>query len=268
MTLCTGALCNLGNTKAVVAFDTMASTNIAQAENAFKFENLGKRWIALIAGRISEARELAGVYRQHLKPIEYDLKEDNALEELRKPAQQYLDRVRNSLAQRLTGFDYEAFLRESHLFPEATRWAIFNMEPPEIELLFVGCIVDKYSGEPRIRLFKYAFGEVWAPDNFVAIGSGTTIAESTLMQRKVDETWTIPRAVYAVYEAQRMGSIAPGVGSKMRMLVFSYSSDLSGLATGMPNTKVWKPAMEGLYDRFGPREITNDFALPQDTFFE
>ena len=64
MTLCTGALCNLGNTKAVVAFDTMASTTIAQAENAFKFEKLGKRWIALIAGRISDARELAGVYRE------------------------------------------------------------------------------------------------------------------------------------------------------------------------------------------------------------
>ncbi len=84
MTLCTGALCNLGNTKAVVAFDTMASTNIAQAENAFKFEKLGKRWIALIAGRISDARELAGVYRQHLKPIEDALKEDDALEELPK----------------------------------------------------------------------------------------------------------------------------------------------------------------------------------------
>jgi hypothetical protein len=187
---------------------------------------------------------------------------------LRKPAQQYLDRARNSLARRLTGFDYEAFLRESQLFPEATRWAIFNMETPEIELLFVGCVIDKYSGEPRIRLFKYSLGEVWEPDNFVAIGSGTTIAESTLMQRQVDETWTVPRATYAVYEAQRMGSIAPGVGSKMRMLVCSYSPNLFGLATSMPNTKVWKPAMEGLYERFGPREIGEDFSIPKDAFFD
>lgn len=96
MTLCIGALCNFGNAKAVLTYDTMASTATAQAQNAFKVEKLGRRWWALIAGIISDARELAGVYRGHLASVEDSLTDDEALENLREPANIYHERLRNT----------------------------------------------------------------------------------------------------------------------------------------------------------------------------
>jgi 20S proteasome alpha/beta subunit len=267
MTLCIGALCGFGNAKVVLRYDTMATTATAQAQNAFKVEKLGKRWWAMIAGSISDARELAGVYRKHLAGIEQDLTEDNTLDKLRKAAFEYQERIRNNLSQRLTGFDYPDFLTQSALFPDPIRWAIFNMDAPEVELLLFGAVKDKYSSENRLRLFKYSEGHVWSCDNFVAIGSGTTIAEATLMQRGHSELWSLNRTIYAVYEAHKLGSIAPCVGTEMRMNVGRYDAGIDGIPLAVPINPTWQEAMDKAYEEFGPKEIRDDLAFPADMFF-
>jgi hypothetical protein len=266
MTLCIGALCNYGNAKAVLTYDTMASTGTAQAENAFKLEKLGRRWWALIAGNISEARELAGIYRSHLSGVEETLGGDDALDQLREPAAVFHERLRNNTSRRLTGFDYQDFLPQAGLFSEDIRSAVFYAQPPNVELLFLGAIMDEQTGTERLRLFKYADGEVWSCDNFAAIGSGAPIAEATLMQRAHSELWSTDRTIYAVYEAHRLGSIAPGVGSAMRMNIGQFSPNLNGIPLSVPMNPAWETTMAEAFEKFGPRAIADDLAFPQSIF--
>ena len=118
-----------------------------------------------------------------------------------------------------------------------------------------------------MRIFKYAGGAVWRCDNFAAIGSGSIIAEATLMQRGHSELWQLNRTIYAVYEAHKLGSIAPGVGAEMRMNIGAYDPNLNGVALAIQVDPDWRDAMEKAYAEFGPKEIDLKLALPEKLFF-
>lgn len=141
MTLCIGALCQPLETLVVVAYDTMGTSNIAEAENIHKLERIGKYWWALLAGEdVSTARELIALFRGHLGKRPGDDREaleerldDDALEALRKPIERPWDNRRGHLARLLTGRDYEKFLKEQAKFPERIHNAIFYVEVPRIE---------------------------------------------------------------------------------------------------------------------------------------
>lgn len=59
-------------------------------------------------------------------------------------------------------------------------------------------------------------------ENFAAIGSGYYIAESSLFQRSQSVANDLGTTIYNVYEAMKLGSIAPGVGDKFQIGVAEW----------------------------------------------
>jgi hypothetical protein len=256
----------------------MISTEIAEAESIHKLEKIGHHWWVLLAGEdVSTARELIGLFRHHFKQkpngpkgesVEEGLVEDDALEELRKPIERFWNSRRNHEARLLTGRDYEEFLKEQAKFPERIQDAIFDVTAPRTELLLIGGVKDKYSGERRLRLYKATAGGVTLCENFGAIGSGSTIAEAALMQRKHSELWKLTPTLYAVYEAQYLGRIAPGVGSELHMNVFRHSKTLKSTAFVVPNNQVFYRHMKALYKKFGLKPIDEKrLQMPDGSLF-
>lgn len=267
MTLCIGALCDWYEPKIVVAFDAMASTDQATVENTAKMEMIGNRWWALLAGEVPYTRELMAVYRGHLKDIEKTLNSDNAFEELCKPAEEYLDRVRERLCRRLTSLSYAQFRAESEVFPEEIRDEIFKMPAPGIQLILMGCVYDNARRATRPCVYKYSFGEVWKCDHSAVIGSGTNIAEAALMQRKHSEYWTLSPTTYAVYEAFKLGCIAPGVGQgPPRMAILWYDAQKDALVPAPSVQNVALAVLEEWRKEFGLKDVRGDLALPDRAF--
>lgn len=87
------------------------------------------------------------------------------------------------------------------------------------------------------------------------------------MQRAHSELWTLSRTVYAVYEAHKLGSIAPGVGTEMRMNIGRFDPDMNGIPLAVPIEPAWGTAMEAAFDEFGPRPIRDNLSFTMDTLF-
>jgi hypothetical protein len=261
----------------VVAFDMKVSNDLTSSENAFKMEKLGRLWWALIAGDVSTARELGGVYRRYLAIHEHEIDQDNVLEHLHIPAESFLDLLRDRLCKEMTSLNYHDFHLVADHFPESVTWSLVNMRP-EVELLIVG-YVGGTSLEPRhrLRLFKYSRGLVFSCDNHAAIGSGTAIAEAALAQRDHSELWNLPRTVYVVYEAQRLGQRAPGVGEHMRLEVFDVlrrpdhsalpPTDEGAFIYGVPASQEFFSTLEDWYGQFGLHDVDLKIKLPPDAFY-
>ena|SRR5579862_8658893 len=275
MTLCIAALAtvNREDSAAVVAFDSMVSTNIATAENTFKLERLGRRWWALFSGVVPAARELAGYYRTHFDStdaegvrLEDKLREDDAVGALKIPVERYYEDHRNHISRLLASLDFTQFLDNRDKFPESVRNAIYHASPLGAEFLFIGCVKDKYTERDRVRLFLESEGDITFCENFGVIGSGEPIAHAALMQRGHSESWELNQTVYAVYEAQRLGTIAPGVGTQMEIRVFRYSDLTKTLFFGSPVEELTE-LLGGLYDRLGPKPLESEsFDFPPGSF--
>jgi len=64
-------------------------------------------------------------------------------------------------------------------------------------------------------------GRVRPEGHFLAIGSGSINACSMLYYREQNKQTKMDRSIYHVYEAQKFGEKAPGVGSSMTLFVLS-----------------------------------------------
>jgi hypothetical protein len=265
MTLCIGAMCELDAPKIVVSCDLKGSTEVGSAENVYKLEKLSNLWWALIAGTVSTARELATYYRTYLMAHEGEINFDNALEYLHRPAEIFKDVARNRLAKRLTSLTYDEFIEHPERFSPGIAFELENINP-DAHLIILGYMPDHADSGPedaQMRLFKYANGEVFICDNHAAIGTGEKIAEAALLQREHTDLWTLPRTLYAVYEAQRLGWRAEGVGKEMLINIFEYDQKAKRIKPSFPRPNLMME-LEAWWDRFGLREIDGGLQLPKD----
>jgi hypothetical protein len=102
--------------------------------------------------------------------------------------------------------------------------------------------------------------------NFAAIGSGATIAESVLFQRKQYWQNSVEQTLYNVYEAATLavGAKAPGVGNEFAISV------IEPLANGDTRMRIPKVEyFELLQEQFeisGPKPVGNLPELTEDSF--
>lgn len=257
MTLCIAALCDFGRpNKVVISFDRKLSTFDASAENVFKFDKLTNHWWVLISGLLPIAREIVSEYRVFLHDRENEITVDNATEFLYKPAETYMGKLRDRQAQLHCSMDFAQFLVKQRQFPEHIRRGVFDTGRPDAELILIGYV------DSAFHLYKYFHGDVWECDNHAVIGSGTAIAEAALLQRGHEQLWRIHRTIYVVYEAQRLGRIAPGVGNEIVMRLISYDKEQKFMVPGIPLDKSFD-VLDAYYQEYGLKPVPEDLRFPQ-----
>jgi hypothetical protein len=254
MTLCIAALCSVDGetaaTHAVVSCDSRIETDFVGADLHYKLAPLTDRWSALFAGEEDAAAELLSEYRGLLKTEEANLTEANARTILVGPANKVRERRAERCTQQRLAVSYNYFLTHAkQQLPEETHKQILAeilRQEVDADLLLVGPIgnelaVFQYDGE------EHSIARVY---DFAAIGSGDMIAEANLFQRKHTQFELVPRTLYAVYEAQRNGRAAPGVGDDMTLVVIDSNGRWRQV------TEQGEERLDALYVlHFGPRQL-------------
>ena len=272
MTLCIAALCKdytdgplLGRSSVVLCFDKRVETLTAGADIEFKYELLSPRWGALIAGDIGLARELTTSYRSLFegKP---EFESNELLMALRAPLnslrEDYADRfVRRKLSMTLGELKQHGNARLPKDVYRQT-WYEISAQDLGVQLILFGW----HQGD--FRLFKISFGELYRSEPFAVIGSGSDIAEPALYQREYRDSWGTGRAVYCAYEAQRLGSIAPGVSKNPKSIstvIMYYDDELPTL--GAKVVREGDPWLEERFQEFGPRTL-DELTIPNTAILD
>jgi 20S proteasome alpha/beta subunit len=263
MTLCIAARCMEAATLkscVVIAHDRRIETSVAGAEIGFKFESLPRFWKALIAGPVNQAKELIEIFRVYLN--ENEINPDSALEQLRIPVRTLRRRLADSLTHRRVSLSYEEFLEmgKEKLSPEVYSQLAFDISQQSIEaeLILIGAMDADFS------IFLCQAGEITTCQDFAVIGSGSMVAEPILYQRELSAATDLPRALYVVYEAKRLGEISPGVGRETWMQVGSIDDTVLNEKTGRYEIEdvTWRwvddarlEMIEKAFKQFGPKPI-------------
>jgi hypothetical protein len=106
------------------------------------------------------------------------------------------------------------------------------------------------------------YGVVESCENFAAIGSGSYIAEASLFQRSQSSRTDLGTTIYNVYEAMRLGAIAPGVGDKFQIGVAEWDWFEQPNPHNRGEVKIsflapqYYQYLAKRFARFGPKPIT------------
>jgi hypothetical protein len=266
MTLCIAARCikyiNVGKNvpMVVLSADQQVEIAMAGAETEFKYERLSPHWIAMLAGTLHHARELAGCYRTELLASEEGLKDATVLEALHRPLNAMRYRLADRYTQRRVAMSYDDFLRNGrHQLPDFLHQEMSGdiaRQQIEAELILVGYLGTEFV---LFKIDGYSFDVVqWSA--FAVVGTGSTIAMGNLFQRQHTEFDSLQNTLYAVYESHRLGRIAPGVGMKNIMIVLRKGATRIEHAMMAPEDAL---LYDGAFDKFGPRAIPDDIAIPE-----
>lgn len=265
MTLCIAANCLDTNERVVViSFDRRIEAGGAGGDIGFKFRQLSPRWCALMAGEVGLAWEVLEKYQKLLLKVGNKLSSGDAPQKLREPLNEirkvFADRhVRKTLAITL-----KELLAGTHSLPEATlaqTWYEIPQQIPrddQLQLLLIGWI------ENNFHIFKVRGIDLERVEPFAAIGSGAHIAEPALFQRQLLSLSQVNETAYAVFEAQNLGSIAPGVGKHSELAVLYFSEQKQDICWRVLQYEMW-PFMYDLYSRFGLHPI-EPIEFPNNAF--
>lgn len=220
VTLCIAAICQQNRRdRLIIATDWKSSTGEAGAENQDKLKWITDNLPALLAGTVSRAIELRDTYRQYIEALanrtpSVRITHLNVADIMRKPPILFKEKLVEEYIGLKFGLTYKGF-REAvakREIPEAIATEAYT----DIENIDLDCclIIPIYIDKDAYIFKVDSDGGVERCDNFAAIGSGSSIAEATLFQRKQEDRMTLGRSVYHVYEAMKLGSIASDVGQE------------------------------------------------------
>jgi ATP-dependent protease HslVU (ClpYQ) peptidase subunit len=241
----------------VTCYDRRVETATAHAETAYKCNMLSDQWLVMKAGVLAPAIELTHIFEQQL-----DVNNPHgisAIERLRYPINIFKKRAAERFTQSRYAVSREDFMANGRawLGEQLFREALFEMkahiaqEENQVQLILVG-----RDDEDFLAIYKYSYGELTECEDFAAIGSGETIAEAALYQRRVEALFSLPQMAYAVYEAKRLGEITPGVGVATMMSTLEVNeNEREGRRIN------WRHVTQGglgflerqFRDKFGPR---------------
>jgi hypothetical protein len=267
MTLCTAALCAHDvddGARASISFDTRVETFAAGADVGFKWEAVAQRWSLLFAGTVHAAKELANLYRAALRTTEKMIDGESVLSVLQTPADKFRAIEAERLTQKRHGMSYDDFLTygKERLPEDLFRQTSYDVASQDmsVELILIGYY------DNRFRLFKLSDGRVTSCTGFAVIGSGSYIAEPCFYQREHKEYDSVGKAVYTQYEAQTLGSIAPGVGKRFSIAVLEYVPDQERVVPKVLLEHDGMKIMEGYFKKWGPKPVEN-FHLAGDSLY-
>jgi hypothetical protein len=173
--------------------------------------------------------------------------------------QKYL--IANEIIAARFGIPYEEFLKNGKsTFPEDVhRETITDIEKATLDCWLL--VLGFSQSDPRIFRTN-PNGTVEVCEHFGAIGSGYYIAEASLFQRSQNAGNDLGTTIYNVYEAMKLGSIAPGVSSKFQIGVaeWNWYEHPNPLNRGEVKISFLEPKyyeyLATKFARYGPRSVT------------
>ncbi len=238
MSLCIAALAfdnapvpstRYSTSSAIVSWDTRITAGNLEEDGGHKFAVLSPRWCCLVAGKQAQGFAIArSVAREFLRD-ELALDELTIPERIRAGAKKCLTR---RLVADVFNVNYDDIFVPESLAPDDVRERILEymnanasaIQFPKQELIFVGWVKSQFV------IYRYEDGDVCPLENYATIGSGGYHASVMLNMRKHEAFTPVDDAVYSVYEAQRVGAMANGVGYDARVDILRYDRELQRVA--------------------------------------
>jgi|SRR5882762_409560 len=267
MTLCIAAVCRheKGGPAIVLCSDHKIGTYAAQAEIGFKFSWATRNWPTLIAGDVARTDELIATCQQTLGEFQAakELDRNNVFDAMKACGYAFREKLADELVRKKLSVSYEYLRQNKGKFPSATVYETYTQIgqiDSEAEIIVAGFI------EETAYLFVVQRDcTVYNRQLFAAIGTGATIAEPALFQRKQRRVESIDVTLCNVYEAKRLGEIADGVGERTTILVITPPSDPSE-AIGMKKVNVeGMKYLDEVYKQFGQKPLSNIDFKPEFT---
>jgi len=168
------------------------------------------RWCVLIAGIASSAHSLITTIRQTINPKQ--ITKRNIEDEIVRAVQNHRDKLTDRYVRTRHDVSFEHFRTHRNEF-DAGQWreTWANIKKINLDCQLIICTFIKK--EPFMFQVEDD-GHVWRDENFLAIGTGSTIANSILCFRRQNEDLYVPDTAYNVFEATQFAkkSKTPGVG--------------------------------------------------------
>lgn len=278
MTLCVAAACQeRGKPRIVLATDWRAETAIASGDTQDKLYWIGGNIAALIAGSVSRAVELLDTYKQFLQKREKEQKDksekdrdpiiaSNLTDVFKAPLVIFKNKLANEYIGLKYGMTYKSFL--SAIAREEIPATVAEKELDRIGRLSIDCcLIILLFLDRTPHILRVSDEGLESSENFAAIGSGENIADSVLFQREHEARNSLSKTIYIVYEAMRLGAIAPGVGEYFTLDVLYPPGEKGKEMQGLWLNKQGEAFMEREFKRRGPKSFSNFPHLP-DKYLE
>lgn len=248
-----------GKARIVIATDRKVGTALATAEAQDKFYWINNNVPLLIAGTIHRAIELRDTITDYLDQYYQENPEPGSVTEyqvtnlIKRPVAMFKRQLAGEHTSLKFGLGYEEF-------KSSVRWhridaPVANETMEEISNIQFGCwliLPFFWDGKPKIYKID-SFGTVELCENFAAIGTGATIAESALYQRKHEAQAALGPSVYHVFEAMKLGSIASDDGRGYTLEVLYPPGEKKKDLTGETLTGAAKRFLESKFHKLGPK---------------
>ena len=277
MTLCIGALtfCDTIKPEPCIAlcFDSLASCgDVYSSETEHKFRVLSDNLVCLFAGSTARAKELAMIYQGLLKHEPLPADPTGALEYLRKGPVELKRRLANSYAGARLAVSYDDLRQNGEAWFGHDRWQrhieAIDKHDPNVEMIIAG-FIGKVPLLYRIAKDTSGWLDVEPVTNFCAIGTGAYTAEPALHAREQAANGSLPKTLYNIYEAKKIGETSPAVGKKTAIIVArSERKEDMGVIRLQRLGGIGEKALQRLFRKHGPKPVM-PFDLPdgslQDT---
>lgn len=251
MTLCIAATCYGAHwPRIVVSSDWKAEVgDFAAAEIQNKLYWLfGGQWCVLIAGTASAAHSLVGTLKQVIDPKK--LTKRNIEDEISGAVQKHLTKLTDRLVFARHRVSFEHFRTHKSEFDKqqwSDTWTNIRTK------LSLDCqlIICTFIKKEPVMFQVEEDGQVWRDENFLAIGTGSTIANSILCFRRQNEDLLVADTVYNVFEATQFARKAktPGVGK-----IHAFSVLYPGGRQKRLRSSGIKQLRE-YFDKYGPHDV-------------
>jgi hypothetical protein len=277
MTVCIAAVCNhLKKDRIILCHDWQGTYNSLGFSDQFdKQRYLGKNWMALVSGDLSQADELCAILYGSLDRGTID--ENVALKLVREGVFEYKKRLIDQFLQGSYGIDHDKLCgKGKEIFPEILLDQIHrdvgNVNLG-VDILITGFFQsedyatgDKFLEPCIIRVLGTSSQalDVSLQSPFSCIGDGGHSALASLLYRGHNDRWKLKKTVYAVYEAKRLAEILPTVGTSTSVYVQSEDEPLRYI-----NNEGFSQCGK-MFAVFGPKRIRTkrikEFTLSLDHF--
>lgn len=263
MTVAIAAACKSKNKHMIVlCHDWQGSfASVGSSESFDKQRMLGKNWVALISGNISQAEEMCAILDGAFGEARLD--QNGALAIVRKGVFAYKKKLIEQHLRGKYGIEFQTLCDQGKDIYPATVLQQVHREVADLNLgvdLIVTGFVEMIDYEGNGKFLYPCIIQVSASgnqlldvsiqDSFACVGEGAASASASLLYREHSDDWALPKTVYAVSEAKRLAEIVPSVGEATSIYVQSEDEPLKYI-----NSSGFKKC-DTLFDEFGPKPLS------------
>lgn len=258
MTLCLAAVCYENNKPRIVALSDWKSESASSSvENQDKLCWIREDWPAFIAGTTTRAIHLKDTYRTYLDVNKEALKtiyRSQVMDLLNIPLLQFKHKLADQFIGSRLGISYDAFLANGKTWFHESVFNDFITGARRVTLDCQLLLPIFVNGDPFI--YRISDEQLEHCDHFAAIGSGMDIAEAALCQRKHDESTSLAKTLYHVFEAGKLVTLSgtPGVGKDHTIVIFYPPTEGKGVTVKEIKAKGYK-FLEEQFKIYGPKRV-------------